>query len=120
MATGKEPAVGVPEGDGGEAPRSVGIASRGIRTAGDAANFLSALIGDVMTEAVPTKIANTACNGMGKLLKVVDMQQRYGKPKDGEPEKMLVLADPTDARRAAEQTEREQLLARLAELDGVR
>lgn len=67
------------------APRSVEIASSGIRTAHDAASFLSAIIGDVMTEAVPVRIANCGINAMGKLLKVAELQQRYGKVEGNQP-----------------------------------
>ncbi len=101
-----------------EAAQSAAIASRGIRTADDAANFLSALIGDVMTGDVREKTANSACNAMGKLLKVVDMKHRFaGEPNaDGGP-KPLKLADPTDSRRSLEMTRRQQLQRELAELD---
>lgn len=63
-----------------EVPRSVSIASSGIRDDQDAAEFLSAVIGDVMTQSVSVRIANTSVNALGKLLKLVDMRHRYGDP----------------------------------------
>jgi hypothetical protein len=39
---------------------------------------MSALIGDVLTGAVTPQVCNAAVNAGGKLLKIVDMQHRYG------------------------------------------
>jgi hypothetical protein len=75
-----------------QVPRSIGIASRGIRTSRDAANFLSALVSDVASETMKPKVASVCVNGIGKLLKVVEMQQKYGTP-DGQGH-VLELADP--------------------------
>ena len=116
MATSEKPAVGDKETAGGPPPRSVQIASRGIRTAEDGANFQAALIGDIMTGDVKEKAANAACNAMGKLLKIVDMQHRYSNA-PGEPPKPLILADPNDTSRAGIEAKKAKLKAELAELD---
>lgn len=58
--------------------RSREIAARGIRTAGDFAACMSALMGDVLEGDVPPREANAVCNAGGKLLKAVEMQYRYG------------------------------------------
>ena len=113
MAPGKDAAVGDKNGPGEPPPRSTQIASRGIRTADDAANFQAALLGDIMTGAVQVKVANSACNAMGKLLKIVDMKHRYAG--EGDSAKTLKLADPTDERRAVTQR-RQDLERELAEL----
>ena len=39
--------------------------------------MMSALIGDIATDRVDPKQANAICNAGGKLLKVVEMQQKY-------------------------------------------
>lgn len=39
---------------------------------------MSALIGDVLSGAVTPVVCNAAVNAGGKLLKVVEMQHRYG------------------------------------------
>lgn len=104
---------GAPEG---ETPRSVRLAADGILTADHAANFLSALIGDTMTGAVREKTANSACNAMGKLLKTVDMQHRYG----GEDKRPLKLADPCAGRPSALDARRAELLKELAALESSR
>lgn len=100
----------------GPTPRSVQIASRGIRTADDAANFQSALLGDVMTGSVTEKRSNAACNAMGKLLKIVDMKHRYGGD-SRENNKPLQLADPDDASRAGIEAKKAKLKAELAQLE---
>jgi hypothetical protein len=79
-----------------EVPRSVQIASRGIRTDHQAAEYLSALVTDVMTDRVTEKRANTACNVMGKLFKVVEMRHKYGKPEDQSRELSLIPSPAQD------------------------
>lgn len=115
MAEDKKPSVGDAASDGGETPLSVQIASRGIRTADDAANFQSALLGDLMAERVTVKKTNAACNVVGKLLKVVELQQKYGGA--GENRKPLHMADPDDAARLAAEQKKAKLRAELAELE---
>ena len=58
--------------------RSTTIASAGVHTGEDFANLMSALMSDVIEGRVSPGIANAACNAGGKLLKVVEMQYRYG------------------------------------------
>lgn len=93
-----------------EAPRSVEIASSGIRDDHQAAEYLSALIGDVMTDRVSVRIANTGVNAMGKLLKLVEMRQKYGQPENA---RSLDLVGGGTRK----PTRREQLMRELEELD---
>jgi len=72
--------------------RSVPIASRGIRTDEDAANFLSALVTDVMSGAVEDRTARTAGATLDRLFRVVTLRHRYGKPSH-EGSAPLKLAD---------------------------
>ena len=60
-------------------PRSVAIGAKGVSTGEDFAQFMSALMSDVIEGRITTDVANAACNAGGKLLKVVEMQYRYGK-----------------------------------------
>lgn len=99
-------------------PRSVQIASRGIRTDVDAANFFSALTSDIMTEEVKVKTANAACNSMGKLLKVVDMRLKHGSPTEANERPLLRLADPDGDGEI--DFRRKQLLEELAALDAAK
>lgn len=52
---------------------------------------MSALIGDIVTGRVSAETGNAACNAGGKLLKVVEMQYKYGGRRAGENE-VLQLA----------------------------
>ena len=59
-------------------PRSVQVASKGFRTAGDGMSFCEAMIQDVLADSIPYQRANTALRAYGSLLRTADMQQRYG------------------------------------------
>lgn len=60
-------------------PKSIGIASAGVKTANDFANLMSALMSDLIEGKLTPAIGNATCNAAGKLLKIVEMNQRYGK-----------------------------------------
>lgn len=47
---------------------------------------------DVIEGRVAPGVANAACNAGGKLLKVVEMQYKYGSTAPGSARKVLVLA----------------------------
>lgn len=68
------------KGNTSKTSRSIEISRNGIRTASDFASVMAALMSDVLEERVTPRVANAVCNAGGKLLKVVDMQLRYGKP----------------------------------------
>jgi hypothetical protein len=46
---------------------------------------MSALMSDVIDGTISPNIANATVNAGGKLLKVVEMQYRYGSPKESKP-----------------------------------
>lgn len=55
--------------------------------------MMSALISDIIEEKVTPSVANAACNAGGKLLKVVEMQMKYGKrDESGSQQPILMLA----------------------------
>lgn len=60
--------------------RSVVVARQGIKTGRDFANFMSGLMADIIEGKVPPQVGNAACNAGGKLLKIVEMQYKYGAP----------------------------------------
>lgn len=73
--------------------RSLLIAKRGIRTAPEFANLMSALMTDLITGAITPMTANATCNCAGKLLKVTELQHKYGAAKAPLPaDKVLKLA----------------------------
>ena len=75
------------------APRCQVIADAGIETGKDFAKLMSALIGDIAAGRINHGAANAICNAGGKLLRIVELQHRYGGPKNQE-EKSLKLAPP--------------------------
>jgi hypothetical protein len=72
--------------------RSAGIAASGVSTGEEFAQLMSALMSDVIEGSVSPEIANAACNAGGKLLKIVEMQYRYGVDQKQRPQS-LVLAN---------------------------
>lgn len=63
--------------------RSSAIAEQGIQTGQQFASLMSALMTDLVTGAVTPEIGNATCNAGGKLLKIVEMQHKYGKGSGG-------------------------------------
>lgn len=53
---------------------------------------MSALMSDVIDGSISPNVANAAVNAGGKLLKVVEMQYRYGTPANEQRQKVLTLA----------------------------
>lgn len=77
------------------------IARRGIRTASDFAELMSALMTDVICEEITPNIANAACNAGGKLLKVVELNHRHGTADERRGgSKNLILAEKSTHARA--------------------
>lgn len=74
-------------------PRSLDLANRGIKTGTDFANMMSALMSDIISERISPDVANATCNAGGKLLKVVEMQYKYGGKSD--ESRVLTLAPGT-------------------------
>jgi hypothetical protein len=76
--------------------RSLAIARGGLKSGFDTINMLTATITDVLEEQITTNQANVVVNAIGKVLKVVELQQKYGKPKgDDGRDRDLVLITPT-------------------------
>lgn len=80
----------------GRQPRCHQIARRGIHDVEDFAAMMSALMSDVIEGTITPAVANATCNAGGKLLKAVEMQQRYGRP-EKEGKRTLALASPRKA-----------------------
>lgn len=73
------------------APRSAKFAANGIRTANDFAAAMSALMCDLLEGRVPPSVGNATCNAGGKLLKVTEMQYKYGTHGPGTGRRTLEL-----------------------------
>ena len=60
--------------------RSLAIASEGVANDRQFAQLMSAIMSDLIDGSIDPKTSNAVCNAAGKLLKVVEMRHRYGKP----------------------------------------
>lgn len=77
------------------APRSAVIAEGGISTARDFVKLMGALMADVVTGRITPQVGQAAVNAGGKLLKVVELQHKFGKS-TSQNGKSLNLLDGTD------------------------
>jgi hypothetical protein len=68
------------------------IAAQGIETATDFATMMSALMSDLIEGNVTPQVGNATCNAGGKLLRIVELQYKYGTQKDGKPNPHLRLS----------------------------
>lgn len=79
-----------------EPAQSVRIAQGGIYTSGQFCSLMSALMTDLLTGEVTPQVGNAVVNAGGKLLKTVELEQKYGTAGDGNM-KSLRLAPPAAA-----------------------
>lgn len=78
--------------------RSLAIAQHGLATGFDTINMLTATITDVLEENVTVGQANVVVNAIGKVLKVVELQFKYGKPRpDGRERDLRLQGGAIDA-----------------------
>jgi hypothetical protein len=75
-------------------PRSVVIARKGIRNSRDFANMMSGLLSDIVEGKIAPSVANAACNAGSKLLKVSEMEYKYGQTSQETGEKSFLLVGP--------------------------
>lgn len=73
-------------------PRSLRLAERGVKTGADFAGLMSAMMSDIISSRITPAVGNAACNAGGKLLKVVEMQYKYGTQNGGKSARHLNLA----------------------------
>lgn len=59
------------------------IADRGVNTGEQLASLMSALMSDLISGRITPGVGNAACNAAGKLLKIVEMQYKYGHQNGG-------------------------------------
>lgn len=68
-----------------------------ISTGKDFARFMSALMVDAVAGRISAGTCNAACNAGGKLLKIVEMQLKYGTPKEPKRIRDINLTDEPSA-----------------------
>ena len=59
--------------------RSAEVARSGIKTSEDMKSLMSNLIPDILDGDVSIAAANATCNAAGKMIKMVELELRYGK-----------------------------------------
>lgn len=75
-----------------EIPVSTLVAQRGIRTSADFADFMGALMCDLVQGSIQPEVAKAACLAGDKLLAIAKMQLEYGRTDKGKPN-VLCLGD---------------------------
>lgn len=77
---------------------SLVLSKKGLRTSQDFAALFATLMTDLLSSKVTPTVGSVVCNAGGKLLKVVELQQRYGK---FSPEglKVLMLSGNADEKK---------------------
>lgn len=102
-------------------PKCAAIAEAGITNSQQTIAYLSALIADASSGRVTTGLVHGTCNAVGKMLRVVEMEVRYGTVGGGaNGEKCLnfVQAGAGHAPQTAKETStRAKALAKLSEED---
>ena len=101
-------------------PRSLPLATNGVRTGTEFKNLMSAIMTDVIEGTMTPVVANAAVNAGGKLLKMVELQLKYGRPSGDDGQKVLYLCDDGPAPQeqiVALQKRKQELLAELAKLE---
>lgn len=71
-------------------PKSLPIAEAGIKTSRDFRNLMSAIMSDVIAGRLTPNMTNAACNAGGKLLKMVDLEYKYGTSPERPPRVLTV------------------------------
>ena len=72
-------------------PRCLQIAKAGVRTGADFANLMSALMSDIIEGRVTPQVGNSTCIAGRQLLRVVEMQYKYGTPTGVSGDRVLQL-----------------------------
>lgn len=86
--TGKS-TVGAPRGT----PRAAKVASDGVKTSREFASMMSTLMVDILENRIDPRAANAVCNAGGKLLRMVELEHKYGDPKVKQQERTLTLSE---------------------------
>lgn len=79
----------------GSVPRCLEITQKGIRTSGEFAQMMAAMMSDLVEGTITPQVGNAVTNAGGKLLKVVEMQMQYGTTCADGKSKNLTLVSPS-------------------------
>lgn len=56
------------------------LARNGVATGAEFSDLMSALMSDLLQEKVTPGVANAVCNAGGKMLRLVELRYKYGRP----------------------------------------
>ena len=76
-----------------ELPRSAAIAANGVKSSTEFSQLMSALMSDVISGTIKPDVARAAVGAGGKLLKLVEMELRYGTPSNSPGSSPLPLCN---------------------------
>jgi hypothetical protein len=72
-------------------PTAARLADTGIATGADFSRVMAALLADTIAGRIEPQRANASCNVAGKLIRMVELQHKYGRQVEGSTERMLAL-----------------------------
>jgi hypothetical protein len=72
-------------------PTSARLADTGISTGADFSRVMAALLADTIAGRIEPQRANASCNVAGKLIRMVELQHKYGRQVEGSRERLLEL-----------------------------
>lgn len=72
-------------------PASAQLADNGITTGADFSRVMAALLADTIAGRIEPQRANASCNVAGKLIRMVELQHKYGRQVEGSRERLLEL-----------------------------
>lgn len=64
-----------------------------MKTSRDFASMMSTLMSDILENRVEPRVANAVCNAGGKLLRMVELEHKYGDPKNKTNDRVLSLSE---------------------------
>lgn len=73
------------------APTCAALADNGINTGADFLRMMTALMADTVMGRVQPQTANATCNVAGKIIRMVELQHKYGRQVEGSTERLLAL-----------------------------
>lgn len=78
----------------GNTPKSVAIFEEGVKTSADFCKGMSLLMGDLITGRVTSSVGNAIVNAGGKMLKAIELKERFGRtPKQTETRELVLAKD---------------------------
>jgi hypothetical protein len=72
-------------------PTAAKLADSGIATGAEFSRVMAALLADTIAGRIQPAQANASCNVAGKLIRMVELQHKYGKPVPGSEMRLLEL-----------------------------